>query len=319
LEIRSSIVTSLPAMRAVQAFEAVARCGGVAAAAVELGVSPGAVSQQLRKIEGFLNVRLFERHGRSLVLTSWGRLYYEDVQVAFDQLRRAQHGLLLARSKQGIVLSAQPALTTWLRPLLLKWRAEHVGTAIRLIGTDEEAILQDERIDFRLSCGGAARKYDRFTELFVDAVVPLCSPDFLRSHPVSSAADVLKGPLIEIEWEPRHLPAPSWADWALSAGLPPSRATSELAFSPSSVGIDAAADGGGFVLGQIAAVTNDLRSGRLVVPIDRRLRMPAPYFLAWDRDALDRPLGATFRDFIIGAARQQEELTDGELPVGTEA
>lgn len=318
MEIRTSIVTSLPAMRAVQAFEAVARCGGVAAAAVELGVSPGAVSQQLRKLEAMLNVRLFERQGRSLALTSWGRLYYEDVQVAFDQLRRAQHALLLARSKQGIVLSAQPALTTWLRPLLLKWRAEHAGTAIRLIGTDEEAILQDERIDFRLSCGSAARKYDRFTELFVDAVVPLCSPDFLRSHPVSSEADVLEGPLIEIEWQPRHLPAPSWADWALSAGLPPARVTSELSFSPSSVGIDAAADGGGFVLGQIAAVTNDLKSGRLVIPIDRRLRMPGPYFLAWDRDALDRPLGATFRDFIISAARQQEELTDGGLPGGTE-
>jgi LysR family glycine cleavage system transcriptional activator len=318
LEIRTSIVTSLPAMRAVQAFEAVARCGGVAAAAAELGVSPGAVSQQLRKIEAVLNVRLFERQGRSLALTSWGRLYYEDVQVAFDQLRRAQHALLLARSKQGIVLSAQPALTTWLRPLLLRWRTEHAGTAIRLIGTDEEAILQDERIDFRLSCGSAARKYDRFTELFVDAVVPLCSPDFLRSHPVSSAADVLEGPLIEIEWQQGHLPAPSWADWALSAGLPPARVTSELSFSPSSVGIDAAADGGGFVLGQIAAVTNDLKSGRLVVPIDRRLRMPGPYFLAWDRDALDRPLGATFRDFIISAARQQEELTDGGLPGGTE-
>jgi LysR family glycine cleavage system transcriptional activator len=318
LEIRTSIVTSLPAMRALQAFEAVARCRGVAAAAVELGVSPGAVSQQLRKLEAVLNVRLFERQGRSLALTSWGRLYYEDVQVAFEQLRRAQHALLLARSKQGIVLSAQPALTTWLRPLLLKWRAEHAGTAIRLIGTDEEAILQDERLDFRLSCGSAARKYDRFTELFVDAVVPLCSPDFLRSHPVSSAADVLEGPLIEIEWQQGHLPAPSWADWALSAGLPPARVTSELSFSPSSVGIDAAADGGGFVLGQIAAVTNDLKSGRLVVPIDRRLRMPGPYFLAWDRDALDRPLGATFRDFIISAARQQEELTDGGLPGGTE-
>jgi LysR family glycine cleavage system transcriptional activator len=315
---RSSIVTLLPAMRAVQAFEAVARCGGVAAAAVELGVSPGAVSQQLRKIEEILNVRLFERHGRSLALTSWGRLYYEDVQLAFDQLRRAQHALLLARSKQGIVLSAQPALTTWLRPLLLKWRAEHAGTAIRVIATEEEANLQDERIDFRLSCGGAARKYDRFTELFVDAVVPLCSPGFLRSHPVSSEADVLKGPLIEIEWEPRHLPAPSWADWALSAGLPPARVRSELTFSPSSIGIDAAADGGGFVLGQIAAITNDLKSGRLVVPIDRRLRMPGPYFLAWDRDALDRPLGDTFREFIISAARQQEELTDGGLPIGTE-
>jgi LysR family transcriptional regulator, glycine cleavage system transcriptional activator len=301
-------------MRAIQAFEAVARCNSVAAAAVELGVSPGAVSQQLRKIEEVLNVRLFERNGRTLALTSWGRLYYEDVQLAFDQLRRAQHALLMARSKHGIVLSAQPALTRWLRVILLKWRAEHPGSSVRLIATDDESALQDAHIDFRLSCGGAARHYERFCELFVDAVVPLCSPDFLRSHPVNSPEDVLRGPLIEIESQPGHLPPPSWADWALTSGLTAVGVTSELTFWPSIVGIDAAADGGGFVLGQIAAATQDLKSGRLVVPIDRRLRMPGPYFLAWDRDALDRPLGDAFREFIIGAAHQQGELTDGSLP-----
>jgi len=304
-------------MRAVQAFEAVARCGGVAAAAEELGVSPGAVSQQLRKIEEALNVRLFERNGRSLALTSWGRVYYENVRSAFDQLRRAQHALQLARSKQGIVLSSLPSLAMWLRPLLLNWRSAHAGVGIRFIGTDDEAVLQDEQIDFRVSYGADVRKYDRFAELFVDAVVPVCSPDFLRSHPVLSEADILKGPLIDIDWELRHRPPPSWADWARSAGLPPPTVASELAFSQSSVAIGAAADGGGFVLGQIAMIVEDVRSGRLVIPIDRRLSMPEPYFLAWDRDALDRPFGADFRSFIIAAARRQMDVSRGKLPIAT--
>ncbi len=64
---------TLPPMRAIQAFEAIARCGSVAAAADELGVSAGAISQQLRKIEADLEVRLFHREGRTLKLTSWGR------------------------------------------------------------------------------------------------------------------------------------------------------------------------------------------------------------------------------------------------------
>lgn len=313
------LVSPLPAMRAVQAFEAVARCGGVAAAAEELGVSPGAVSQQLRKIEETLNARLFERNGRTLALTSWGRVYYENVRLAFDQLRQAQHALQLARSKQGIVLSALPSLANWLRPLLLQWRAEHAGTSVRLIGTDDEAVLQDEHIDFRLSYGADARRYDRFAELFVDAVVPVCSPAFLRSHPVSSEADILKGPLIDIDWELRHRPQPSWSDWARSVGLPPPAVASELTFSLSSVALDAAADGGGFVLGQIAMIAQDLKSGRLVIPIDRRQSLPEPYFLAWDRDALDRPFGAAFRTFIIAAARRQMDLSLGKLPVAVDA
>lgn len=302
-------------MRAIQAFEAVARCGGVAVAAEELGVSPGAVSQQLRKVEAALGIRLFERNGRSLALTSWGRVYYENVRIGFDQLRWAQHTLQLARSKQGIALSALPSLALWLQPLLLEWRAAHAGLCVRLIGTDEEVVLRDERIDFRMSYGTDVRKYDRFAELFVDAVVPVCSPEFLRSHPVSSEAEILKGPLIDIDWELRHRPPPSWADWARSVGLPPPKSASELAFSLSGAAIDAAVDGGGFVLGQISMIAEQVRSGRLVIPIDRRLNMPEPYFLAWDRDALDRPFGADFRSFIIAAARRQTDLSLGTQPI----
>lgn len=302
-------------MRAIQAFEAVARCGGVAVAAEELGVSPGAVSQQLRKIEAALNVRLFERHGRSLALTSWGRVYYENVRIGFDQLRWAQHALQLARSKQGIAMSALPSLALWLQPLLLEWRASHPGLCVRLIGTHGEAVLQDERIDFRVSYGSDVRKYDRSAELFVDSVVPVCSPEFLRAHPVGSEADIFKAPLIDIDWEVRHRQPPSWDDWARSVGLPSPKLTSDLAFSVSASAIDAALDGGGFVLGQVSMILKHVRHGRLVIPIDRRLRMPEPYFLAWDRDALDRPFGADFRAFIIAAARRQADLSDGTQPI----
>lgn len=302
-------------MRAIQAFEAVARCGGVAAAADELGVSPGAVSQQLRKIEEALNVRLFERNGRSLALTSWGRVYYENVRIGFDQLRWAQHTLQLARSKQGIALSALPSLALWLQPLLREWRAAHPGLSVRLIGTHEEVVLQDERIDFRISYGADVRKYDRSAELFVDSVVPCCSPEFLKSHAVSTEADILRAPLIDIDWELRHRPPPTWADWARSVGLSPPKTASDLAFSLSASAIDAAVDGGGFVLGQVSMIVEQVRSGRLVIPIDRRLSMPEPYFLAWDRDALDRPFGAEFRAFIIAAARHQADVSQGTLPI----
>ena len=128
----------IPTMRAVQAFEAVARCGSVTAAAEELCVSPGAISQQIHNIEEALSASLFERRGRSLTLTSWGRMYYERVRVAFDQLRLAQDTLQLARTKPGIVISALPSLAMrWLRPLIQDWRSTHPNATIRLIGTPE--------------------------------------------------------------------------------------------------------------------------------------------------------------------------------------
>ncbi len=304
----------LPAMRAIQAFEAIARRGSVASAADELGVSPGAVSQQLRKIERELNVRLFERDGRSLILTSWGRIYYDKVRAAFDELRSAQHSLHLARARQGIVLSALPSLATWLQGHLLEWRAQHPGVHVHLIGTERELPLQDENIDFRLCYGTDSRRYDRFSELFIDSVVPACSPAFLRAHPVMTEADILAGPLIDITWDPRHRPPPSWSDWAWSVGAQAPAGASDLAFSLSDAAISAALDGGGFVLGQISMIANHVRRGRLVVPVDRRLSLQEPYFLAWGRDALDRPCGAEFRNVLIAAARQQMDRSSGPLP-----
>lgn len=302
----------IPTMRAVQAFEAVARCGSVTAAAEELCVSPGAISQQIHNIEVSLSAALFERRGRSLALTSWGRMYYERVRVAFDQLRLAQETLQLARTKPGIVVSALPSLAMrWLRPLIQEWRTTHPNTTIRVIGTDEEAALQNEHVDFRLSYGTDARKYDHFAELYVDAVVPVCSPAFLARHPVASPADILAGPLVDIEWDIRHATAPSWADWAQSVGEPAPKAAGELTFSLSAAGLDAGVDGGGFVLAQISLIGEDLANGRLVIPIDRRLTMPESYFLAWDRAALDRPSGADFRAFLLAAARRQAPLTTG--------
>lgn len=307
---------ALPPMRAIQAFEAIVRRGSVAGAADELGVSSGAISQQLRKIERELGVRLLEREGRSLTLTSWGRIYYEQVQTAFNELRRAQHRLQIARAKQGIVLSAPPSLALWLQQLLLEWSKTHLGVNLRLIGSEKEPVLQDESIDFRLCYGTDARRYDRFAELFQDAVVPACSPGFLRMHRVTNEADLLACPLIEIAWDSRHRQPPSWSDWAWSAGLAAPR-PGQLAFSLSGAAIDAALDGGGFVLGQLSIIAEHVRQGRLVVPVDRRLNLPESYFLAWERDALDRQVCAEFRNAVIAAGRQQQDISAGAAPLIT--
>lgn len=298
-------------MRAVQAFEAVARGGSVAAAARELGVTPGAISQQIHNIEKALGSRLFERRGRALELTTWGRIYYERVHVAFEELRAAQDNLARARSKSGIVLSAVPSLALrWLRPLLQEWRQAHAGGAIHLISTDEDQVLRSEQIDFRLSSGADDCRYDHFVELFTDTVVPACSPKFLTQHPVRTLGDILNGPLLDIEWDVPYPHPPSWADWARSVGQTPPKA-SDLVFSLSSAAIDAAVNGGGFVLGGMAMMSDDIAHGRLVIPIDRRLSMPDGYYLAWDPAVLDRPFGKKFRTFIIAAARRQATLSKG--------
>ena len=221
----------LPTLRALQAFDAIGRFGGVAAAARDLGISAGAVSQHIHRLEEEVGVRLFERKGRNLALTSWGRIYLEKVSMGFDRLRSADEVLQRARMKSGIVLSAPPSLAIrWLRPLMREWQHLAPGMSVRLIGEDEEPDFDEDQVDFRISYGTARQRYTHFADMFNDWVVPVCSPAFLVRHPVTETADILRGPLIGIEWDnPRQSP-PSWQEWSNQFGLDRNRPSANCRF-----------------------------------------------------------------------------------------
>ena len=301
----------------MQAFEAVARLGSVGAAADELSVSPGAVSQQLRKIEDALGLRVLERQGNGLVLTSWGRLYAGELAPAFEQLRRAHGKLLRARVKSPLVLSCLSSVASrWIGPQLFDWQAAHPGARVRLVGAEAEPQLSVGEVDFRISYGDAVRGFEHHAPLFTDALVPACAPALLAEHPVCAPADLLALPRIGIEWAAAHGALPGWAEWADRIGAGAREPAGDLTFSLSSAAIDAAVNGRGVVLAQVALIGDDLASGRLVTPFDLRLPLPHDYFLAWDRAALQKAHGSEFRDWVIGLGQRQSRMSTRPLPVG---
>ncbi|NMM87706.1 LysR family transcriptional regulator [Rhodococcus sp. SRB_17] len=307
----------LPPLRALQAFEAVARTGSVMAAALEMGVSAGAVSQQVRKLEELLDLRLFERRGKGMELSTWGRLYHKELGTAFDRLRAAQQSLWRLRTESGLTVSCLSSVASkWLGTLLFDWQAAHAGARLRLVGAEREPDLQGGETDFRISYGEQSRHHAHHAELFTDWVVPACAPDLLASHTVRTPAELLDLPLIGIDWERVHRPPPNWADWARSAGMDGGGAVdSSLTFSLSSAAIDAALAGRGLVLAPIAMITGDLAERRLVLPFDHRLQLPQPYFLAWDRAALNKPFGREFQQWVMAAGRRQAGLSSGDIPL----
>ena len=314
----------LPPLRSLQAFEAVARTGSVMAAAHEMAVSPGAVSQQLRKLEDLLGLRLFERRGKGMELSTWGRLYFKELAGAFDSLRAAQHHLWRLRTASGLTVSCLSSVASkWLGTLLFDWQATHADVAARpqlqLVGAEREPDLQSGETDFRISYGEQARHHAHHTELFTDWVVPVCAPALLASRPVMKPADLLQLPLIGIAWESVHLPPPNWADWARSAGLEDSAVAGALAFSLSSAAIDAALAGRGLVLAPMSMVTGDLMEGRLLMPFDHRLQLPQPYFLAWDRAALNKPFGREFQQWVLAAGRRQAGISSGAIALRSQS
>ncbi len=303
----------VPALRSLQAFEALGRCGSVTAAAADLGLTPGAVSQQLRKLEGELGMPLVERQGRGLRLTTWGKLYFDEIAAAFERMRRAQAVVTRARTQEeSLVVSCLPSIASkWLARRLFDWQASHPGAQVRLIGTDTEPSFGSDSVDFRISYGARRRRFEHWAELFTDFVTPVCAPALLRRQHIESPSDLLKLRLLKIEWDAEHRPPPDWAAWAAHIGADWSPARGDLAFDLSSAAIDAAVEGHGCALAQIAMIGDEIAAGRLVIPFDRRLPLPEPYFLSWSREALRKPFGAAFRNWMAALSKRQASLSRG--------
>ncbi len=299
-------MSKLPSLRAIEVFEAVGRTGSVSRAAEELGVSPSAVTQQIHALEKHLGVRLVQRSGRGIELTSWGAMYQGRIAVGFQHLRRAQEDVERARRSRHIVVSALPSLATkWLGSLLFDWKRREPDASVLVKGLDNEPKLDGVEADFRISYGQRRRGYSRYVHLFTDHVIVVASPRLLeRVGPMRQPRDLRKQTLLWIDWGADHQSPPTWRDWFPSVGVAGDRLKSELTFSLSGAAIDAAIEGRGFALAQYSMVASALSQGTLTQVFREGLPLPESYFLAWNGAALDTPIGAAFHAWLIGEARR---------------
>lgn len=144
----------LPALNALRAFEAAARHLSFKTAANELGVTAGAVSQQIKKLERSLGVDLFRRLPRGLLLTHAGEIYLPRITKVFEDLTEATEAIAPEMNGKkfnvGISSKAMTVLpTNW--PNQADNLKPYVRNAIQT--TDVEMVRSDE-IDCLIRLGG---------------------------------------------------------------------------------------------------------------------------------------------------------------------
>ena len=81
---------SLPSLRNLQAFIAVANALSIHQAAEQLNVTPSAVSHQIASLESWLGKKLFIRSGKGVQLTPTGEQYLREVSAAMSAIGRAK-------------------------------------------------------------------------------------------------------------------------------------------------------------------------------------------------------------------------------------
>ncbi|TGR21505.1 transcriptional regulator GcvA [bacterium M00.F.Ca.ET.141.01.1.1] len=294
----------LPGTRALRTLEAAARHLNFTRAADELGLTPAAVSHQIKEIEDQLGIVLFTRTSRTIRLTEAGAVLYEAATDTLDLLGRAvMRARKMARGTEflKVTLDAQFA-AKWLMRRVENFRKLRPGIELRfdIAYGLRDFDLDDVDVGIRFGAG----KYPGLCahRLFDNIIIPVCSPGLLASGPpLREPRDLFNHTLAHIEWARQGVTWPNWRMWMAAAGINDFDDSRTVVFGTSTDAVQAALDGNAVALADFAMVANDLSEGRLVRPFELSIRV-APefaYFLVYPQATAEDPSIVAFREWIL--------------------
>ena len=213
-----------PPLNALRAFEAAARHLSLTKAAVELNVTPGALSHQIRGLEDHLGLKLFDRGVRSIALTAAGKALKPGLQAGFLHIRDALASLNRLADARVLVISAPPGFTSkWLAPRLYRFSIAYPEIDVRVSSSINNANFTTDGVDAAIRNLRVDAAHDEALEVekLIDHILaPVCSPAFVEKHGPFASPDMLKRvPLIHDESLASRAAIPTWADWFAAAGV----------------------------------------------------------------------------------------------------
>lgn len=300
-------------LKATEYFEAVARLGSVTKAAEELGISPSAVSQQIRILETQFGVRLFRREKRRLVLTLDGDRLFHTTTQAFSALRNASSTIMRQRETRSLEVRVSPSLgERWLVQRIADFADRHTDWVVRIDATPEFTEFETETVDCEVRYGLGSWPGLSVGLVLHDLVLPLCTPSYrdrLRQHSADLAEQIQAARLIDSAKTIYR-----WEVWLAAQGIEIAQLSLPLRFDRSSMSLDLARRGAGVALDSVTLCLPDLISGDLVPLAPERpvFDFPAYWFVCPARH-LNRRIVKEFFDWLRDASTRHDALARVQL------
>ena len=275
----------------LRAFEAAARLGGFTAAAVELGVTPGAVTAHIKALEAELDAALFTRGPKGVQMTALAEAMAGEFTEAFDRLARASQSLRAMAAPQVVHITTLPAIAQqWLSPRLPALRAAAPEISVSI--TAMEAAPNLKRAPYDLSLFPAASGGRLVAE---DAVFPVCAPALAER--LTRPEDLAGLPcLSDAVW---------FGDWALwlAQAAPGLRITPRgPVYSLYALAVEEAVNGAGVLIGHAPLVAAHIAAGRLIAPFPQSVTLQTGFRLWSARPLIKGSAVARVADFLAQGA-----------------
>ncbi len=284
----------LPSTSMLMALDAAARAGSFTAAARELNLTQGAISRQISALEEQLDVVLFERAGKTVLLSDAGKIYAREIGVALQTIRNASLSAMTNPLSGILNLAILPTFgTRWLMPRFPSFLKEHPNITVNFVTKLTTFDFHEENLQAAIHYGQPDWPDAISTFLMGEEVIPVCSPRFLEENPLSHAGDLARLPLLQLTTRPD-----AWENWFRSNGIDPPQEPG-MAFEQFSIIAQAAVAGLGVALLPNFLIQSELDRKELVVILNMPTKSEAGYYLVTPIDKSGYAPVVALREWLL--------------------
>ncbi|MEO0327810.1 MAG: transcriptional regulator GcvA [Pseudomonadota bacterium] len=301
----------IPPVNAVRAFEVACRHKQFQAAAEELGVTPSALSYQIRQLEEHLGTKLFKRLNRAVELTRDGHLIAPGIIDGFEKLEKTFDLLHPDEEDNTLVISTGPAFSAkWLVPRLHAYLEENPQIDFRLSANLKLTDFERDGVDAVIRFG-----VGNYPELFVEPLfqeisMPLISQQLFEEAGGKADESLFKMAKLIHDESLKFVDTNAWSTWLQAIGYDSVDPDRGVHFNHADHCIEAAVDGGGIVMGRLGFAFRELKSGRLIAPFDKAISAKGGFYFCCPPENLENEKVLHFLAWLRDEAQDQSEAID---------
>ena len=271
-------------------------------AAKELHVTPGAVGQQIQKLEEWLGTQLFIRSVRQVQPTADAKNYWDVIQPALlrihqvsDRLRRSQ--------VNDVWLSMPPTLAAkWFAPRMSGFLSRRPDISLHLGATDALTDFERDRVDLAIRYFDGNDLTLQSDLLYRDEARIYCSPAYASKFKLKMPGDLVRATLLHTVLHP-------WKPWLQKFSELTAQQIDAIAgqhFDQSMLAIEAARHGQGVVLSSSILTELEIRDGSLYEPFDLPLPTTKAYYVVHHRQSTLRPAAVALKKWLLDMAHAEQ-------------
>ncbi len=297
-----------PPLELLRTFESAARHQSFTAAAMELGTTQPAISQQIKRLEALLQVRLFDRVYRGINLTDSGTVLLQHVQAGLNEFKAGVDAIKAREPQEVVQVATDYAFAAlWLMPRLPRLRQRYPHLEVSIQTSERSPLSLRGDIDLAIVFGDGRFKHGEALRLFGEEVFPVCSPMLLKDRTLPLATDALRGlPLLHLQSDSHS----RWYDWprlfrALGIHAPPAAG---LSLDNYSLLIQAAIAGQGVVIGWRHLVDDLIRQNLLCRPIAQSIESQFGYYVILPERKRRARMLESFTSWLMDELEHENDL-----------